>query len=784
VRASPLSLIAVLSVATVGVATTGCREKGLTDTGRPALGPPVDVVVGDFTVTLRPKTGTFDVAGPFGEPVTGVRLLAGTGDGTAVMQVGSFQFSDISEDVQAPTTLAVDGASATLYDADRMALGEAQFAENAVSGTLRIRWSAADPAANRLGLGADCTDDDHFLGLGLHAMDVDHVGQSFPLWVSEPGIGKVETEVPSADWYVKGTRHATSLPMPWLLRPHQNHGLLLDALSRVDMDLCDTDPATFRAVAWDRDSLDIHFVTGESGMDVVSARTRLTGTPPLPPRWAFGPWNDALKGPAEVSRVATALREAGASTGAIWTEDWRGSFESALTGYHPGHDWDLDPELYPDADAFAAELRSNGFAWLSYFAPFVSEDTDAWDDAVEQDVLIKDEAGEIYTFQGALFQRASTVDLSTEAGRAWATAQMDASLDHGFAGFMADFAEWLPVDAVLADGSTGWEAHQRYPEWWQEAALDAVGDRDAVSFSRSGWTNTPGLAQVTWAGDQRTSFDTDDGLPTVVAMGLGAGASGIGVFTHDIAGYQSIGNDPSDKELWLRWAALGAYTPIMRTHHGAFGEGNWAFDEDEETLAAWVSLTREHMRLLPYRYGLAANAASTGEPSVFPPVLLFPDDDPARMDGWMLGSALFIAPVIERGADTVDVTLPPGPTWTRWHTGEPASSGAVSVPWGEIAVFAASGTTVPTWAEAPDTSLPDAGADLTGPADVDGARVVYLFGGGGPFTEADGTEYLPEGEPTGPGSVTQTLRTGTVGVAGVAVTVDGPIERTYTFIVP
>ena len=150
----------------------------------------------------------------------------------------------------------------------------------------------------------------------------------------------------------------------------------------------------------------------------------------------------------------------------------------------------------------------------------------------------------------------------------------------------------------------------------------------------------------------------------------------------------------------------------------------------------------------------------------------------------MLGSALFVVPVITEGAGSVDVTLPPGPSWTRWPTGELAISGEVAVPWGEIAVFAASGTTVPTWAVAPDTSLDDAGDDLTGPDDVDGARIVYLFGGGGPFTEADGTRYDPEGAPTGPGTVTQTLRTGTVGVAGVAVTIDGPVERAYTFIVP
>ena len=131
---------------------------------------------------------------------------------------------------------------------------------------------------------------------------------------------------------------------------------------------------------------------------------------------------------------------------------------------------------------------------------------------------------------------------------------------------------WLPVDAKLSAGVDAWDAHNQYPRWWQDTNFEVLGEADAAFFVRSGWVGTAGAAPVVWLGDQRTSFDTDDGFPTVLPLALGLAASGVPITTHDIAGYQSVGNDPSTKELWLRWAALGAYSPIMRTHHGAYEE--------------------------------------------------------------------------------------------------------------------------------------------------------------------------------------------------------------------
>ena len=487
-----------------------------------------------------------------------------------------------------------------------------------------------------------------------------------------------------------------------------------------------------------------------------------------------------------MDEVAARLRSFGASSTAIWTEDWKGAEEGDF-GYRLKGEWAVDTTLYPDAAGQAAALEAQGFHWLAYFSPFLIEGTDAWDQALEEGAMLMGPDGEPYTWQGATFEATSMVDLTGNIGRDWAAERMNAALDLGFDGWMADFAEWLPVDADLASGRDAFTFHNAYPLAWQDLNREVLADSDAVFFVRSGWLGTSGLVPVVWGGDQRTDFQTDDGFPTVLPLGLGLAASGVPVFTHDVAGYNSVGNDPSDKELWFRWSSLGAYSPVMRTHHGAFEADNWQFDRDDETTQHWVDVTRMHSALFPYRYGLAAKAADDGTPMLLPVGLVYDGEEYGRSDVWLLGEGMLVAPVLERGAAGRDVALPSGVRWFAWPELTPADSGFFAADTTQIPVFVAAGTTIPTFSDPPDTFVDSGLVDpaLRTRAEADTERTVYLIDGGGDFTEADGTRYSTSGSPsgTGRGEVTQTLTAGTVNVRGVQVEVEGPIERTYTFVV-
>ena len=221
----------------------------------------------------------------------------------------------------------------------------------------------------------------------------------------------------------------------------------------------------------------------------------------------------------------------------------------------------------------------------------------------------------------------------------------------------------------------------------------------------------------------------------------------------------------------------------MRTHHGAWDTENWDYDSDEETWEYWTTLTREHMRLFPYRYGLANEAATNGTPMLLPVSFVSDSADWGRKDAWMLGSALLVAPVLEEGSTSRTVDLPSDQEWVDWWTFNPVQSGTFDAEIDEIPVFARGGTTIPTFDVIPDTVLGVDDANVIDFDDADQTRTVYIIGDGGPFEEADGTTYRPSGSNGSAATAQATLTEGTIEAGGLQIAVSGPIERTYTIVV-
>ncbi|MFT3764416.1 MAG: glycoside hydrolase family 31 protein [Minicystis sp.] len=338
--------------------------------------------------------------------------------------------------------------------------------------------------------------------------------------------------------------------------------------------------------------------------------------------------------------------------------------------------------------------------------------------------------------------------LDNPAGRAWAVGKMRAAIMAGADGWMNDFAEWLPTDGLTAAGPS-LPRHNPYAALWQETAREAIdGVKDGqerLFFARSAWFGTPALADVFWAGDQRTSFAVDDGLPTVLPIGIGLGLVGISTFGHDIGGYQSATNDPSTKELFFRWTALGAWSPVMRTHHGTAPKLEWAWDKDDETIAHFRRYAALHMTLVPYLEGLARHAADHGLPMWRGLMLRFASDPTAWgiKDEVMLGDGVLLAPVMTKGATDRPVYLPEG-SWYPWSGGAPVKGGAMvtaAAPLAEMPVYAAAGTVVPTFPDGVMT-LTHGSAAVPDASSVGDDRVVYAFlGASGGFTESGGLAY-------------------------------------------
>jgi alpha-glucosidase (family GH31 glycosyl hydrolase) len=293
----------------------------------------------------------------------------------------------------------------------------------------------------------------------------------------------------------------------------------------------------------------------------------------------------------------------------------------------------------------------------------------------------------------------SIVDFTSPAARRWWKKQARHALELGVEGIKADDGEgyYIPDGARFADRRSGAEAAWAYGDLYRrtmQEALDEVHPETGVLFARCGWSGQQATG-FTWGGDQVSDFWS---LRTLVAATLTAAASGFSNWSHDVGGY--LGRrlvERCPRELLLRWVQFGCFTPLMQAH-GRFEQEAWRYDD--HTLDTYRDYVLVHERLVPYIRAAAATAARTGLPIIRPLALT----DPADERGWRLadaygfGPALWVAPVLERGAEQRRVYLPRG-EWRDFWTGERASGETdliAPAPRERIPVWVRSGSIVTT----------------------------------------------------------------------------------------
>ncbi|NLH50230.1 MAG: alpha-glucosidase [Myxococcales bacterium] len=570
--------------------------------------------------------------------------------------------------VRTETLYLTKAADRVILNAGNQEVGEITFDETA-AGNLRVLVSLRkDQAGRAIRLRFALSAEDRFWGFGEQYNFVDFRGQKMPVWVQEQGVGRR----PLPLLPTQGDLHDTYFPMPYFLDPAAGKGFLLENTTYSLFDLGSFSSREWSVEAWDGATASFLVLPGPKPAAIVTQLTAEIGRPDrIPPDWAFaGVWLAAQGGTEMVAaRLETAL-EAGIPVSAVWVQDWVGLRNFGLQNFGVKYHWTLDEQLYPNLREWIASLDERGIRFLGYFNPFIVPRYDQYAAAEKRGYLIRRPDGRVYQFPIITFV-GSLLDVTNPQAGAWFQDFARRAIDLGMRGWMADFGEWLPYDAVLDNGAAP-TTHNLYPTLWhrlnREALEEAYPDGDYVLLTRSGFSGEQRVAQIVWAGDQEASWDPYDGLPTVVTAGLTIGLAGIPFFTHDIAGFSG---GPSTQELYLRWTELGAFTPVMRTHEGLQKLENHNFDSDPKTLAHFTRFAKIHAALFPYFAQLANEARAMGLPLIRHTELVDPDwAESLQAHGqWMIGDDLLLAPVVTEGGEQVKVYLPEG-EWEHLFTGE------------------------------------------------------------------------------------------------------------------
>lgn len=576
---------------------------------------------------------------------------------------------------------------------------------------------------NRIVLKIGSTPDERIFGLGEQFSHFDFKGKKPFLFTEEQGIGRGDEPITTGANIVAGAggnEYTTYAPIPhYITTKHRQVFFENTGYSKFDFSKANIIQIEF----WDfqeEGGLKANFWIGTNPLELIQAFTAKTGRMPALPNWAYGTIMGLQGGTKKVVEVIQQAKSAGNPVTALWIQDWCGRRVTNF-GDQLAWRWYADESLYPNFRQFVKERNAEGIQVLGYVNPFLA-DTDPkkkggdsftnplLEEAKKKGYLVKDSEGKDYLIQTVGFP-AYIVDLTNPEAYKWLKEIIKKNMiGVGLSGWMADFGEWLPYDAVLHSGVSAKVYHNQYPVDWarlnREAIREAGKEGQIVFFTRAGFSYSAKYSTLFWLGDQMVSFQTHDGLPSAVLGLLTSGVSGISLNHSDIGGYTTISNPIKNyhrsKELLLRWSEHSAFSVVYRTHEGNRPLKNWQAYEytnpegvstlsDKETVQRFANMGRLHYALKDYIQNYVKEAERTGLPVTRHPYLHYPEDPNtySLKYQYLLGEDLMVMPVVSSGKSSVKGYLPRG-KWEHIWSGkiwEGPKHIEIPAPIGEPAAF-------------------------------------------------------------------------------------------------
>lgn len=620
----------------------------------------------------------------------------GRGDADVAMYQGNFEISDNMQ-AKLPLTLSNHAINENEIILTLGFQGEAYLELTCfldASDRLVIKPKLLKAGWNRFWIRLTADQHEHVYGCGEQLSHLDLRGRHFPLWTSEPGVGRNKhtlTTFQADQTHSGGDYYTTNYPAPTFIstRMYYCHVASYDY---ADFDFRNDD---FHELQFWGLPLSLTFDTASTFPELITKLTGLVGRTTGLPDWT----NNGLilgvqGGTKRVSEIADQLKENDVALSGIWAQDWEGIRMTSF-GKRLYWDWKADDKLYPNLTTSIKHWQDQGIEFLGYINPYIANDTQLFADVKDLGYFAKNKDGEIYLVDFGEFL-CGVVDFTNPDAFTWYKELIKKRLiSTGMKGWMADFGEYLPTDVVLYDHSDPMVMHNKWPVLWAQCNYEAVkesGLQDEIMyFMRAGGTGSQKYAPVLWAGNQSVNWSLDDGLAATIPAALSAGLTGNSISHSDIGGYTSLYGNIRSRELFMRWAEMAAFTPVMRTHEGNRPDQNFQVYDDYDASVHLAHATQTFKALTPYRKTVVAEAVNQGLPAQRPLFMHYPDDDGTYdiQYEYLLGRDLLVAPVYRPGKQAWSTYLPKD-NWIHLWTGEHFTGGdtvEVQAPLGQMPVF-------------------------------------------------------------------------------------------------
>ncbi|MDO8208560.1 MAG: glycoside hydrolase family 31 protein [Gallionella sp.] len=481
-----------------------------------------------------------------------------------------------------------------------------------------------------------------------------------------------------------------------------NYALLLDNVYKQRWDFSG-DPWQVRM--WG-DQIRFYVMTGPDIPDLRHDYMELVGTPPVPPRKAFGLWVSEFgyKNWEQVELLRDGLRQANFPLdGFVLDLPWFGGVIKDSPDSAMGRlDWDRSN--FPDPQAHINALAQDNIGLVAIEESYVNLNTKTF--------AQMDAAGGMFAYRRSgntcdqalaaqpviltdWFGRAAMIDWSNPDAGAWVNdnRRLPNLVRNGVTAHWTDLGEPEKYDgnacyhgveiSPTGPKNTHGDIHNLYAFLWNQSIFEGYRlnhiDRRQFIVSRSGAPGSDRWGVAMWSGDIGSNLDL---LASHMNSQMHMSLSGIDYYGSDIGGFRRegmpyngnhSGNLQYQNELYTQWFANGAWFDVpVRPHTDNSFQKSLRY-ETAPDLVGDIRANRENIRqryeLIPYYYSLAYRAYLAGEP-VVPPLVYYYQNDPAvRQIGHekLIGRDLLVGVVAKHGEYMRDIYLPKG-RWVNYHT--------------------------------------------------------------------------------------------------------------------
>ena len=436
------------------------------------------------------------------------------------------------------------------------------------------------------------------------------------------------------------------------------------------------------------------FIAGSSYADIYHSYGKLTGTQPLPPRWALGNLQSrmAYRTQKEADSIVTLMQKEDFPMDALILDFYW--FGDSIKGYLGKLAW-YKPH-WPEPKKMISGFRKKGVKTVLITEPYIIDTLKNFQIANKLGILATDSLGKTYNNSEFYFGPAGLIDIFKPKAQNWFWHQYQKQIKIGVAGWWGDLGEpeTHPFDEYCV-GKSAEQIHNIYALYWEKMLFEKYRKNypqtRVFDLNRAGYAGSQRYSIYPWSGDVSRSWG---GLQAQLPIMLNMSLSGFPFIHADAGGFaQGV----KDDELYTRWLQMACFSPILRPHGSGIPSEPVFFNDTTRRIVR--NFMKLRYRLLPYLYTAAWEAHKDGSPIVRPLFYEFPDDSIAYTvtNEYFLGKDLLVVPILKPGVKTKKLYLPKG-IWYSWWTAKKYTGGQwidIPVKIETIPIFVRAGAFIP-----------------------------------------------------------------------------------------